>query len=162
MDLLKEIAKDRLVIMVTHNPELADKYSTRIVRLLDGNITDDTNPYNGVEEKREAVKEKKTSMSFFTALSLSLNNLMTKKGRTFLTAFAGSIGIIGIAAIMALSNGVQNYISKVEEDTLSSYPIMLEETTVDISDMLQTISGIAENSGEQVEERKNSIKTAYK
>lgn len=144
MDLLKEIAKDRLVIMVTHNPELADKYSTRIIRLLDGNIIDDTNPYEGEEEQKES-NFRKTSMSFFTALSLSLNNLMTKKGRTFLTAFAGSIGIIGIATIMSLSNGVQNYVSKVEEDTLSSYPIMLEETTVDISDMLQTISGITES-----------------
>ena len=157
MDLLKEIAKDRLVIMVTHNPELADKYSTRIIKLLDGNIVDDSNPYDGEEEKPKETRKKKTSMSFMTALSLSLNNLMTKKGRTFLTSFAGSIGIIGIASIMSLSNGVQSYISKVEEDTLSSYPIMLEEKTVDISDMLNTISGITENESEKVEERKNII-----
>ena len=157
MDLLKEIAKDRLVIMVTHNPELADKYSTRIIKLLDGNIVDDSNPYDGEEEKPKETRKKKTSMSFMTALSLSLNNLMTKKGRTFLTSFAGSIGIIGIASIMSLSNGVQSYISKVEEDTLSSYTIMLEEKTVDISDMLNTISGITENESEKVEERKNII-----
>ena len=157
MDLLKEIAKDRLVIMVTHNPELADKYSTRIIKLLDGNIVDDSNPYDGEEEKPKETRKKKTSMSFMTALSLSLNNLMTKKGRTFLTSFAGSIGIIGIASIMSLSNGVQSYISKVEADTLSSYPIMLEEKTVDISDMLNTISGITENESEKVEERKNII-----
>ena len=162
MDLLQEIAKDRLVIMVTHNPELADKYSTRIIRLLDGNIVDDSNPYEGEEERPRSRRRKKTSMSFLTALSLSLNNLMTKKGRTFLTSFAGSIGIIGIATIMSLSNGVQNYISKVEEDTLSSYPIMLEETTVDIGDMLETISGITEDGKEKVEERKSSIKTTYK
>ena len=162
MDLLKEIAKDRLVIMVTHNPELADKYSTRIIKLLDGNIIDDSNPFQGEEEVHRERRTKKTSMSFFTALSLSLNNLMTKKGRTFLTSFAGSIGIIGIAAIMSLSNGVQNYISKVEEDTLSSYPIMLEETTVDISDMMATISGMAEEDNEDKEERKGIFKTISK
>ncbi len=155
MDLLKEIAQDRLVIMVTHNPELADRYSTRIIKLLDGNIMDDSNPYSGEEEERRRKNNtKKTSMSFFTALSLSLNNLMTKKGRTFLTAFAGSIGIIGIATIMALSNGVQNYISKVEEDTLSSYPIMLQETTVDISDMLSTIEGMTNKEEEEKEDGK--------
>lgn len=162
MDLLKEIAEDRLVIMVTHNPELADKYSTRIIKLLDGNIIDDSNPYSGENEDPRENKKRKVSMSFFTALSLSLNNLMTKKGRTFLTAFAGSIGIIGIATIMSLSNGVQNYISKVEEDTLSSYPIMLQETTVDISDMLTTISGMTEGEGEKVEERKSCIKSFSK
>lgn len=158
MDLLKEIAKDKLVIMVTHNPELADKYSTRIIKLLDGNIIDDSNPYTEGEEKKKEINTKKTSMSFLTALSLSLNNLMTKKGRTFLTAFAGSIGIIGIATIMALSNGVQKYISKVEEDTLSSYPITLEETTIDMGDMMKSISGMAEEKEEAVEERKNRIK----
>lgn len=156
MELLKEIAKDRLVIMVTHNPELADKYSTRIIRLLDGNIIDDSNSYEGKEEKQKNDKVKKTSMSFLTALSLSLNNLMTKKGRTFLTAFAGSIGIIGIAAIMSLSNGVQKYISKVEEDTLSSYPVTLEETSIDMGEMIGSISGIDEENM-QVEERKNRI-----
>lgn len=156
MDLLKEIAKDRLVIMVTHNPELADKYSTRIIKLLDGNVVDDSNPYEGKEEKPKENKLKKTSMSFMTALSLSLNNLMTKKGRTFLTSFAGSIGIIGIAAIMSLSNGVQNYISKVEEDTLSSYPVTLEETSIDMGEMMQSISGMGEEAS-VVEERKSRI-----
>lgn len=157
MDLLKEIAKDRLVIMVTHNPELADKYSTRIIKLLDGNVVSDSNPYEAKEEKKQEGKVKKTSMSFFTALSLSLNNLMTKKGRTILTSFAGSIGIIGIATIMALSNGVRNYISKVEEDTLSSYPITLEETTVDMGDMIQVVAGSEEEKNNKVEERKSRI-----
>lgn len=142
MELLKEISKDRLVIMVTHNPELAKQYSTRIVRLLDGNITDDTDPYDG---KEEALKEKdggkRPSMSFLTALSLSLNNLMTKKARTFLTAFAGSIGIIGIALILSLSNGVNAYIQKVEEDTLSSYPISIEQAGMDISQLAGDLMG---------------------
>ena len=157
MELLKEIAKDKLVIMVTHNPDLADKYSTRIIKLLDGNVIDDSNPYEGKEEEGTEVKEKKTSMSFFTALSLSLNNLMTKKGRTFLTSFAGSIGIIGIAAIMSLSNGVQKYISKVEEDTLSSYPITLEETTIDMGEMIQAVAGPETEENKTVEERQNRI-----
>jgi len=162
MDLLKEIAQDRLVIMVTHNPELAQKYSTRIVRVLDGNIIDDTDPYQGKEERWDYNRRiRRTSMSFFTALSLSKNNLMTKKGRTFLTSFAGSIGIIGIAAIMALSNGVQNYISKVEEDTLSSYPISLEETTIDMGDMIESLMGVNERDLGKVPERKNRIKSAY-
>lgn len=142
MELLKEISKDRLVIMVTHNPELAKQYSTRIVRLLDGNITDDTDPYDG---KEEALKDKdggkRPSMSFLTALSLSLNNLMTKKARTFLTAFAGSIGIIGIALILSLSNGVNAYIQKVEEDTLSSYPISIEQAGMDISQLAGDLMG---------------------
>lgn len=142
MELLKEISKDRLVIMVTHNPELAKRYSTRIVRLLDGNITDDTDPYDGNEE---ALKEKdggkRPSMSFLTALSLSLNNLMTKKARTFLTAFAGSIGIIGIALILSLSSGVNAYIQKVEEDTLSSYPISIEQAGMDISQLAGDLMG---------------------
>ena len=125
MELLKEVAKDRLVIMVTHNPELAEQYSTRIINLLDGEVTSDSNPYNGKGKIKET-KKGKTSMSFLTALSLSLNNLMTKKGRTLLTAFAGSIGIIGIALIMSLSNGVQKYIDRVEQDTLSSYPLTIE------------------------------------
>ncbi len=142
MELLKEISKDRLVIMVTHNPELAKQYSTRIVRLLDGNITDDTDPYDG---KEDALKEKdggkRPSMSFLTALSLSLNNLMTKKARTFLTAFAGSIGIIGIALILSLSSGVNAYIQKVEEDTLSSYPISIEQAGMDISQLAGDLMG---------------------
>lgn len=161
MDLLKEIAKDRLVIMVTHNPDLAKEYSTRIIKLLDGNVIDDSNPYQSKEENKKAENTKKTSMSFFTALSLSLNNLMTKKGRTFLTAFAGSIGIIGIATIMSLSNGVQNYISRVEEDTLSSYPVTLKEKTIDMGEMIQSVSGV-DSEEDQVEERKNKIKPTYK
>ncbi len=148
MELLKEISKDRLIIMVTHNPELAEKYSSRIVRLLDGRITDDTMPYEPTDSrvtennKAKRVKKKKgTSMSFLTALSLSANNLMTKKGRTLLTAFAGSIGIIGIALILALSSGFQSYIKKVEEDTLSSYPIAIEEEQVDYSSMMSAFMG---------------------
>ena len=137
MDLLKEIAKDRLVIMVTHNEELAKNYSTRIIELRDGKILGDTNPFiesDKKEKNNENLKDsKKTSMSFFTALSLSLNNLMTKKGRTILTAFAGSIGIIGIALILSLSSGVQNYVNRVQEETLTSYPISISEETVDIA-----------------------------
>lgn len=140
MALLKEIAKDKLVIMVTHNPDLANEYSTRIIKLLDGKITDDTNPYNSESEEVDSKTFKKhTSMSFFTALSLSLNNLLTKKGRTLLTAFAGSIGIIGIALILSLSNGVTAYIESVEEDTLSSYPILIEQTATDISALTNTL-----------------------
>lgn len=145
MDLLKEIAKDKLVIMVTHNSELAEEYSTRIVRLSDGKITGDTNPYNAKEKEKSDSTTTKTHMSFKTALGLSLNNLMTKKGRTLLTAFAGSIGIIGIALILSLSNGVQSYINKIEEDTLSSYPITIEETTVDMSAMMDLMSGQSQN-----------------
>lgn len=142
MELLKEISKDRLVIMVTHNPELAKQYSTRIVRLLDGNITDDSDPYGGEETaKAEKAESKRPSMSFLTALSLSLNNLMTKKARTFLTSFAGSIGIIGIALILSLSNGVNAYIQKVEEDTLSSYPITIEQTGMDVSRLVKDLMG---------------------
>ena len=136
MELLKEISKTKLVIMVTHNPDLAEKYSTRIIKLLDGKVIDDSKPYDGEEEKKEKNKTGKTNMSFLTALSLSLNNLLTKKGRTILTAFAGSIGIIGIALILSLSSGMQNYINRVEEDTLSSYPITLEETTMDTGKLL--------------------------
>ncbi len=144
MNLLKEIASEKLVIMVTHNPELAEKYSTRIIKLLDGNITDDSNPFDAKREKnkkKDTKKTKKTYMSFMTALSLSLNNLMTKKGRTILTAFAGSIGIIGIALILSLSSGVRSYISRVEEDTLSSYPIQIEESTIDMSAMMDVMTG---------------------
>lgn len=140
MELLKEIAKDRLVIMVTHNPELAEKYSTRIVRLLDGKIIDDTMPYSSENDECEEKKsEKRPSMSFLTALSLSLNNLMTKKARTFLTSFAGSIGIIGIALILSLSSGVNAYIKNVEENTLASYPISIEKTGMDISSLVSDL-----------------------
>ena len=137
MDLLKEVAKDRLVIMVTHNPELAERYATRIVRLADGRITNDSNPFDpATAPRREAKPPRRTSMSFLTALGLSFRNLMTKKGRTAMTAFAGSIGIIGIAAILALSNGVNEYIAKVEEDTLSSYPLSITKQSYDMSGML--------------------------
>ena len=137
MELLKEIAKDKLVIMVTHNPDLANTYSTRIIKLLDGKVINDSNPYEDKEEVDTNNKTDKTSMSFLTALSLSLNNLLTKKGRTILTAFAGSIGIIGIALILSLSNGMQSYIDHVEEDTLSSYPITLQEQTMDTASLLE-------------------------
>ena len=146
MELLKEISKDKLIIMVTHNPELAEKYSNRIIRLLDGKVVDDTNPYdrNVVEpiEKKKAGKEKKIkkpSMSYLTALSLSLNNLMTKKGRTFMTSFAGSIGIIGIALILSISSGAQLYIKSVEEETLASYPIAIERNAMDMSSMMTSM-----------------------
>lgn len=137
MDLLKDVARDRLVIMVTHNPELAYQYATRIVNLADGKITDDSDPFDVADATRhEAKPTRKTSMSFVTALGLSARNLMTKKGRTAMTAFAGSIGIIGIAAILALSNGVNNYIKKVEEDTLSSYPLTISKQDYDLSSMM--------------------------
>lgn len=137
MDLLKDVARDRLVIMVTHNPELAYRYATRIVTLADGKITDDSDPFDAAEAaRREAKPTRKTSMSFVTALGLSARNLMTKKGRTAMTAFAGSIGIIGIAAILALSNGVNGYIKKVEEDTLSSYPLTISKQDYDLSSMM--------------------------
>ena len=137
MDLLKDVARDRLVIMVTHNPELAYRYATRIVTLADGKITDDSDPFDATEAaRREAKPTRKTSMSFVTALGLSARNLMTKKGRTAMTAFAGSIGIIGIAAILALSNGVNGYIKKVEEDTLSSYPLTISKQDYDLSSMM--------------------------
>ena len=155
MEILKEISKDRLIIMVTHNPDLAEKYSSRIVKILDGNITDDSNPFTEKDrknEKKERMKHGKTSMSFFTALNLSLNNLMTKKGRTLLTAFAGSIGIIGIALILSLSTGVRNYINKVEEDTLSSYPIAIQKESVDMNSMMQVF--MKEQDKENTENRK--------
>ena len=139
MNLLKEVAKDRLVIMVTHNPELAESYATRIVRLRDGKILSDTNPYIIDQEKQKAPEHRnlgKTSMSFLTSLSLSFNNLKTKKGRTILTSFAGSIGIIGIALILSLSNGVNKYIRSVEEDTLSEYPLQIQSSGIDMSSLL--------------------------
>ena len=172
MELLKEISKDRLIIMVTHNPELAKDYSTRIVRLLDGVITDDSDPYSledmeadikakeaakvKVSEKKtkKSGKKQKTSMSFFTALSLSFNNLMTKKTRTILTAFAGSIGIIGIAMILSISNGIQLYIDRVQRDTLSSYPITLQAESIDISSMVTSMTG---NSDSEEHEDKSKI-----
>jgi putative ABC transport system permease protein len=141
MEILKEIAKDKLIIMVTHNPELATGYASRIIRLKDGLIVDDNDPFEAQDTATDAPLGKKTSMGFFTALSLSLNNLMTKKTRTLLTAFAGSIGIIGIALIMSLSNGIQNYIDKVQEDTLSSYPITIQAESVDMTAMMASLMG---------------------
>ena len=145
MDLLKKVARQKLVIMVTHNPELAQEYSSRIIKLKDGKIIDDTNPYDGRENTKESLeiekqKSKKTSMNLKTALSLSLNNLMTKKGRTILTAFAGSIGIIGIALILSLSTGVNNYITRVQEDTLTSYPLTIEQATADMSSLMTDLA----------------------
>lgn len=140
MEILKEISKDRLIIMVTHNPYLAEKYATRTINLLDGEITSDSRAYNSKKEIKEKKETgKKTSMSFMTAMNLSLNNLMTKKGRTILTAFAGSIGIIGIALILAISNGVQEYINNVEEETLTSYPLTVQEETVEIADFISSM-----------------------
>ena len=143
MELLKDIAKERLVIMVTHNPELAKTYSTRIVQVLDGNILSDSNPYELTEEKTQGdIQFTKTKMNFMTALALSFNNLLTKKGRTFLTAFAGSIGIIGIALILALSNGVSDYVKKVQEDTLVSLPLTISEQNQ--SNLLATSPDLSE------------------
>ena len=148
MDLLTEIANDRLVIMVTHNPELAEQYATRIVKVADGTIRDDSDPFNPTpaDMRQSKKKVKRTSMSFLTALSLSWNNLLTKKGRTLMTAFAGSIGIIGIAAILALANGVNNYIANVEEETLSQYPLSIEDQGFDMSSMMASSMGGAATS----------------
>lgn len=158
MEILKEISKDKLIIMVTHNPELAKKYSSRIVKLLDGKIIDDSNPYKSSEEDVKKARNKKdksgkASMKFTTAVRLSLNNLMTKKGRTFLTSFAGSIGIIGIALILSLSHGMQSYINRVEEDTLSSYPLTIQEASIDVTSMLEAMMG----NGEKEEHNDNKI-----
>ncbi len=154
MELLKEIAKDKLVIMVTHNPELANQYSSRIIKLLDGKVIDDSAPFEGEKYDEDEVnsrpKAKKTSMSLFTALSLSLNNLLTKKARTFMTAFAGSIGIIGIALILSLSNGVQLYIDEVQRDTLTSYPITIMQQTTNMDSMMETMSSNMEEHNEDM------------
>ena len=160
MDLLKEIAKDRLVIMVTHNPELAEKYSTRIINLHDGNLVGDSNPFDSAEKeeleekqtKRKSIKKKKkSSMSFWTALSLSFNNLMTKKGRTFLTSFAGSIGIIGIALILSVSTGVNAYIQSIEEDTMSSYPLIIQQNAMDPTAMMSSMMQASESANQERE-----------
>lgn len=164
MELLKEISADKLVIMVTHNPDLAEKYSTRIVRLLDGEITDDTSPYtpqisdkqessdtenqDNIKRAKHRKKAKKPSMSFFTAISLSFNNLLTKKARTILTSFAGSIGIIGIALILALSNGIQVYINTIQRETLSSYPITIQAETVDMTEFVNIMMGMNSENNE--------------
>lgn len=165
MDLLKEVARDRLVIMVTHNPELAHQYATRIVNLADGRITHDSDPFDvDTAQRREAKSTRKTSMSFLTALGLSARNLMTKKGRTAMTAFAGSIGIIGIAAILALSNGVNNYIKKVEEDTLSSYPLTISKQDYDLSSMMggQGAAEDSEDAGGASDSEDDSVKKSDK
>ncbi len=167
MEILKKVAEKKLIIMVTHNPDLAERYSTRIIRLLDGRVLSDTDPYSPEEEAAEVYgaeggeeaddtrasehvrgRKKRTSMSFFTALSLSLNNLMTKKARTFLTAFGGSIGIIGIALILSLSNGINRYITKVQEDTLSAYPIQINAQTVDLSSVLSAMMSAREGASD--------------
>ena len=150
MDLLAEIAREKLVIMVTHNPELAEKYANRTIRLLDGRVVDDSAPYGGVQEKPQQAekRQKKPSMSFPTAFSLSLNNLMTKKGRTLLTSFAGSIGIIGIALILSLSSGINHYIEQVQEETLSSYPITIQAESTDMSDLMTSLMGAHQENGE--------------
>ena len=165
MDLLKDVARDRLVIMVTHNPELAYRYATRIVSLADGKITDDSDPFDVAEATRRVAKPtRKTSMSFVTALGLSARNLMIKKGRTAMTAFAGSIGIIGIAAILALSNGVNNYIKKVEEDTLSSYPLTISKQDYDLSSMMggQGAAEDSEDAGGASDSEDDSVKKSDK
>ena len=161
MDLLKEIAKDRLVIMVTHNPELAKTYSTRIISLFDGVVQNDTNPIAPEEITPTTDSLKKPSMSFKTALSLSLNNLMTKKGRTLLTSFAGSIGIIGIALILSLSNGVQAYINQVENDTMASYPIEIQDNTMDMSTMMETKMNMSSDEKEKKENKDEVTSMPY-
>jgi len=165
MDLLKEVANDRLVIMVTHNPELAEEYATRIVKLKDGQITDDSDPYIVPEQELSEPEHKnlgKASMSIGTALSLSFNNLLTKKGRTILTAFAGSIGIIGIALILSLSTGFQNYIDKIQEDTLTSYPLTITSETADTASMLLSMaSETGEATGENTVRERQYLATMF-
>ncbi len=152
MEILREISRDKLVIMVTHNPDLADQYASRIIRLLDGRVISDSRPFEAAEAAQtEAPRQKKPSMSFGTALLLSLNNLMTKKGRTLLTAFAGSIGIIGIALILSLSSGVNRYIERVEQDTLSSYPLEIDERTMDMTGAMSSLMGIDAEQAEHTE-----------
>ncbi len=165
MELLKEIAKDKLVIMVTHNPELADQYATRIIRLKDGKITADSKKYDGsiktdLDAFNAGNKSKKTKMSFFTALSLSLKNLMTKKARTILVSVAGSIGIIGIALISAVSTGFQNYIDYIEENTLTSYPLILSKESADITGMLLSLTGTTNSNIESNIVNENRVLTS--
>ena len=157
MDMLKEVAKDRLVIMVTHNPELAEEYSTRIVRLKDGKIISDSNPFTpekSEEKEPEHKKMGKTSMSFLTSLSLSFNNLRTKKGRTILTSFAGSIGIIGIALILSISNGVNNYIADIQKDAMSSYPITIDAQSIDLSSLMSSMS---QENGDEIDHKTDAV-----
>ena len=152
MDLLKKISKDKLVIMVTHNPELAEKYSSRIINIKDGKIVSDSDPYDGKINTKEqdsvaSNKSKKTKMSFLTALSLSFNNLMTKKARTILVSVAGSIGIIGIALILAVSTGFQNYVDSIQEDTLTSYPLTIQQESADITSALLSLRSAGNDKG---------------
>lgn len=154
MDLLKEVAKDRLVIMVTHDAELAEKYSTRIVKLRDGKITDDSDPYEFSNESKEGgdLSKRSASMSFMTSLKLSFNNLMEKKGRTLLTAFAGSIGIIGIGLVLGISNGVRDYITDIQEDTLANYPLVINEEEINLTSFIQdTVTSAEENESQSVD-----------
>lgn len=165
MKLLKDIAKDKLVIMVTHNPDLAKEYATRIVKLKDGKITSDSRAYDGkidtnLDTEEAFRKQKKTRMSFFTALNLSLNNLLTKKGRTVLVSIAGSIGIIGIALILAVSTGFQNYIDKIEEDTLTSYPLALMKESADLTGVLLSVTGSTTEKLEEGKLRENQVITS--
>ena len=158
MEILKEVARDRLVIMVTHNPELAERYSTRIIRLLDGSVVDDTQPCTADEPQApRPARTGRTSMSFLTALSLSLHNLMTKKARTILIAFAGSIGIIGIALILSLSSGVQSLIDRMERETLSSYPLTIQKNTVDFSSMMNMQADVEQSIDGQDPDRLYSV-----
>jgi len=157
MEILKEVSRDRLVIMVTHNPDLAETYSTRIIKMLDGRITDDSRPIDSEEKEEQGQpisNAKKPSMSLKTSFGLSLKNLFTKKGRTFLTAFAGSIGIIGIALIYALSKGFTTYIDEVQENTLSSYPLTVESSVVDMSSLMETFMGM---SSEEVDHKLDAV-----
>ncbi len=154
MDLLAEVAKTRLVIMVTHNPDLAHEYSNRIIEVKDGEVLNDSNPFDGEEKEVKKGKDRKTNMKFITALVLSLNNLLTKKGRTILTAFAGSIGIIGIALILSLSNGVQEYINGVQEETLTSYPISIDRKSIDMTSIM---SNAIEKQHESNNREKNKV-----
>ena len=163
MNLLKEVSKEKLVIMVTHNPELAKEYSTRIIKLKDGKVTDDSNPYNPVKTKiiKKDESNHKTSMSLFTALGLSFNNLMTKKGRTTLVSFAGSIGIIGIALILALSNGFQNYIDSIQDDTLSSYPLTITSSSADMTSLFLSMMDSDEDGEEGIIKEKQYMTSMF-
>ncbi|MBR4745271.1 MAG: ABC transporter ATP-binding protein, partial [Clostridia bacterium] len=157
MEILKEISKEKLIIMVTHNPELAEKYSTRIVKLLDGELTADSKPYKPTKKKVKSVdKGKKKSMSFFTALSLSFKNLLTKKARTTLVMFAGSIGIIGIALILAISSGFNTYVNKMQQDTLSNYPIQIQSKSVDFTSVIQSMF-MNNNTSDSIDHNKDGI-----
>ncbi len=162
MDILKDVAKDRLVIMVTHNPDLAETYANRIIKLKDGKIISDSNPYNGKNKEEEIFeKTKRTGMSYFTALGLSFSNLMTKKGRTVLTALAGSIGIIGIALILSLSTGFQNYIDKIQEDTMSSYPLTITSETADMTSLLMSMISDDNKDNEEIQKSNKLVEKQF-